>query len=260
MTPFYKFQGTGNDFIMLDGFNLTSLPSSTLIREICNRPMGIGADGLIIIKPALDYDFEMVYYNADGSLATMCGNGARCAVAFCHMLGLLTDDIRFLAGDGPHTAEIIKTDEVTWQVTISMRDTEPPKRYLEGYLVNTGTHHLVTLTENLLDIDVKTEGPKLRNAEIFLPDGVNVNWFSMKPGQLAVRTFEKGVEDETYSCGTGVTASAIVAGILTLDTSWHIDTKGGALRVWYNMLEDKFTDIHLQGPAKLVFIGETNMI
>lgn len=260
MIPFYKFHGTGNDFIMIDGFNMLTLPSSKKIRDACHRHFGIGADGLIIIRPSIDHDFEMVYFNSDGGQATMCGNGARCAVAFAHMIGILSGDISFLAGDGSHTATVEKTGEREWDVNVSIRNVNHPVKSNGSYLINTGTPHLVNLVDNVLDVDIKKDGPTLRHDIRFKPEGVNVNWFSMTPGLIKVRTFEKGVEDETLSCGTGVTACALVAGMLTLDQEWKVETQGGNLRVTFAIKEDKFTDITLGGPADLVFFGETNLL
>lgn len=259
MTPFYKFHGTGNDFIMLDGFTTTPLLTAVKIREACNRHFGIGADGLIIIVPSENHDFEMIYYNSDGSKASMCGNGARCAVAFSQMLGITSGNISFMAGDGPHTATVEKSHEAEWKVEISIPDVKFPVKSEEGYYINTGTHHFVKIVENVDDINVRNEGPLVRNDIRFKPHGVNVNWITITPGKINVRTFEKGVEDETLSCGTGVTASALVAGSLTYDCIWKVETKGGSLEVTFKINDEYYNDIKLKGPAKLVFTGETNI-
>jgi diaminopimelate epimerase len=176
------------------------------------------------------------------------------------MIGILTGNITFIAGDGSHSATVEKTQERQWDVNVSIRDVNHPVKTDCAYLINTGTPHLVNLVDNLLEIDIKTDGPRLRHDIRFMPEGVNVNWFSMTPGLISVRTYEKGVEDETLSCGTGVTACALVAGMLTLDKEWKVETKGGNLRVTFDIKEDKFTDIILGGPADLVFIGETNLL
>ncbi len=222
--------------------------------------MGIGADGLIIVVPHEVYDFEMIYYNSDGSKALMCGNGARCAAAFCQMLGIATGQMSFMAGDGMHYADVQKSQEALWEVEITMNDTEFPYKNDDHYFINTGTEHVVKIVDNLVDIDIMKEGPILRNDLRYKPEGVNVNWISMLPGIVTVRTFEKGVEAETLSCGTGVTASAIVAGMLTYHTNWKVETKGGNLEVRFNINEEHFSDIKLKGPAKLVFTGETAII
>lgn len=261
MIPFYKFHGTGNDFILIDGFNFNPVLSTTKIREACDRHFGIGADGIIIIVPSEVSDFEMIYYNADGSKATMCGNGARCAAAFSLLLEITTTNATFTAGDGVHTATIEKTTESEWDVEVSIRDVESPRKIDENkWYINTGTHHLVCIIDNVDSIDLLHEGPLLRNDIRFKPHGVNVNWVSISPGYIKVRTYEKGVENETLSCGTGVTASALVAGNLTFDTNWKVDTKGGLLNVNFSIEDEIFNNIRLKGPVKLVFTGETNIL
>ena len=259
MTSFYKFHGTGNDFILLDGFSQATRPTTQQIRDACCQHTGIGADGLIIIAPSDHHDFEMIYYNADGSKATMCGNGSRCSVAFYHLLGLAHHTVSFIAGDGEHWATVQKISDDLWNVEVSIRDLPLPVKTGNAYLINTGTPHLVHLVDDVSIIDLNTQGPILRNDKRFQPVGVNVDWFSMKPGMINVRTYEKGVEDETLSCGTGVTACALVAGMLFDNTSWNIDTKGGKLHVSFNKSGDSFYDIKLSGPAKLSFSGKTNI-
>lgn len=260
MTPFFKFHGTGNDFIMIDGFTTTPFLSSHKIREACNRHTGIGADGLIVVAPSEVYDFEMIYYNSDGSKAKMCGNGARCAAALCQMLGIASGRMSFMAGDGLHYAEVTKTHEALWEVEVTMNDVEFPFKKDDVYFINTGTEHVVKIVDNVSGIDLMKESPKIRYDERFKPEGVNVNWISMLPGILTVRTYEKGVEAETLSCGTGVTASAIVAGMLTYDNIWKVETKGGNLEVTFIINDEMFTDVKLKGPAKLVFTGETVLL
>lgn len=260
MTPFYKFHGTGNDFIMIDGFTTTPFLSTVKIKEVCNRRTGIGADGIIVVAPSEVYDFEMIYFNSDGSKAKMCGNGARCAAAFSQMLGIASGHMSFIAGDGLHYADVTKSHEALWEVEITMGDTEYPVKRDDLFFVNTGTEHVVKIIDNVAEIDPAIDGPIIRNDIRFRPEGVNVNWISMLPGIITVRTYEKGVEAETLSCGTGVTASAIVAGMLTYDNTWKVETKGGTLEVSFMISDDLFTDIKLKGPAKLVFTGETPII
>lgn len=257
MTPFYKFHGTGNDFILIDGFTSTPILTSIKIREACDRHFGIGADGLIIIVPSETHDFEMVYYNSDGSKASMCGNGARCAVAFSQMLGIASGNIRFIAGDGPHTATVEKSYEAEWDVEVSITDVNFPVKSEDGYYINTGTHHFVKIVDSVDSVDINTEGPVIRNDIRFKPHGVNVNWATVTPGMINVRTFEKGVESETLSCGTGVTAAALVAGSLTYDCIWKVQTRGGSLEVSFKISDGYYKDIRLKGPAKLIFTGET---
>lgn len=261
MIPFYKFHGTGNDFILIDGFNFNPVLTTNKIREACDRHFGIGADGLIVIIPSEVSDYEMIYYNSDGSKATMCGNGARCAAALSHILEITGSDIKFIAGDGNHTAKVEKTTEAEWDVEISILDVEAPRKIDENkWYINTGTHHLVCIVDNVDTINLMHEGPLLRNDIRFEPHGVNVNWVSISPNFIKVRTYEKGVEGETLSCGTGVTASALVAGNLTFDTQWKVETKGGILNVNFSIEDESFNKIHLKGPVKLVFTGETNIL
>jgi diaminopimelate epimerase len=260
MIPFYKFQGTGNDFILLDGFTTMPVLIPSKIRDACNRNFGIGADGLILVSPSDIFDFEMIFFNPDGTKAPMCGNGARCAVAFAKMLGIASENITFIAGDGVHQATVIKSNEAEWYVEVSIPDVSFPVKYEDGYYINTGTHHFVRIVDSTLKVDVHTEGPKYRNDQRFKPEGVNVNWVSIKPGLMVVRTFEKGVENETLSCGTGVTASALVAGSLTYDPIWKVETKGGKLEVSFKINDEYFSDIMLKGPAKLVFTGESALL
>lgn len=260
MTPFYKFHGTGNDFIMIDGFVTKPVLSAAKIREACDRHFGIGADGLILVVPSDIYDFEMIYYNSDGSKASMCGNGARCAVSFCQMLGIASGHTTFLAGDGVHKAVVEKTIDSTWNVDVSIIDVGFPVRHDDGFYINTGTHHLVKFIDNVNSINISVDGPILRNDPRFAPHGVNVNWVSMKPGILSVRTYEKGVEAETLSCGTGVTASALTAGMLTGITNWKVKTLGGQLEVSFVMDNDYFSDIRLRGPAIMAFSGESKLL
>lgn len=260
MTPFYKFHGTGNDFIMIDGFVSKPLLSAAKIRNACDRHFGIGADGLIIIVPSEMYDFEMIYYNSDGSKASMCGNGARCAVSFSQMLGITSGSVTFLAGDGVHHAVVEKNIDSSWNVEVSIIDVGLPIRHDDLYYINTGTHHLVKFIDNVNSINVSHEGPPLRNDRRFEPHGANVNWVSMKPGILTVRTYEKGVEAETLSCGTGVTASALTAGMLTSIGNWKVNTKGGVLEVSFRLDNACFSDIKLKGPAIMAFSGETTLL
>lgn len=260
MIPFYKFHGTGNDFILLDGFTTMPVLLPSKIREACNRNFGIGADGLILVSPSEIYDFEMIFFNPDGTKAPMCGNGARCAVAFAQMLGIASGDVTFLAGDGPHQAVVRKSSEAEWDVEVSIPDVAFPRKYDDGYYINTGTDHFVKIVDSTLNIDISNEGPMIRNDLRFQPHGVNVNWVSIKPGSMVVRTFEKGVENETLSCGTGVTASALVAGSLTYDQLWKVETKGGKLEVSFEIKDEFFSGIMLKGPAKLVFTGESALL
>ena len=249
---FYKYQGTGNDFVMVDDrhhiFDDQDLP---LVNRICDRRFGVGADGFILIRNHSEYDFEMIYYNADGS-KSMCGNGARCAVAFAKHLGVISEKTRFLAIDGPHTAEI-KNGEVC----LSMSDVIGIAENKEEYFVNTGSPHHIRFVHNLEEYPVVEQGSKIRYSAKYSPKGTNVNFVEkIDEKTIKVRTYERGVEDETLSCGTGVTACALVFGMATEQNSILIKTLGGDLTVKFNTSNaNKFTDITLTGKATQVFKG-----
>ncbi|PKP49870.1 MAG: diaminopimelate epimerase [Bacteroidetes bacterium HGW-Bacteroidetes-11] len=256
MKTFYKFHGTGNDFIMIDGRQwMKSLPPD-LITQLCDRHTGIGADGLIIIKQTEGFDFEMIYFNSDGSLAKMCGNGARCSAAFAYLSGICGTTTTFLAGDGSHNAHISEISQSEWMVDVSINNVEMPA--LSGSMaeINTGTPHLVILTPENSSTDVMADGRKIRFSDEYAKEGININWLSISENQLSVRTYERGVEAETLSCGTGVTASAIFAALHTGKLSWKVITKGGMLWVSMNKTDNVMTNIRLKGSAKMTFKGE----
>jgi diaminopimelate epimerase len=250
---FYKYQGTGNDFVMIDDRDC-HFPEARLdlVQQLCNRKFGIGADGLILIRNRSGYDFEMIYFNADGS-QSMCGNGARCAVSFAKQLGIIGEKANFLAIDGPHTAQI--TDDL---VALGMSDVDQILEYQSDFFVNTGSPHHVRFVEDVWQYPVFEEGAKIRYSETYQPKGTNVNFVTQKEnGLIEVRTYERGVEDETLSCGTGVTACALVFGTQhDLDTV-KIKTPGGCLSVRFKKLEDgRLREITLIGPTKQVFSGK----
>jgi diaminopimelate epimerase len=255
---FYKYQGTGNDFIIIDNrqWILTALTVDK-IKSLCDRRFGIGADGLMLLNPKSGYDFEMKYYNSDGRESTMCGNGGRCMVKFAYHLGIHKDKFHFLAVDGDHIAEL---DGDT--VNLKMKDVAGVKGYDNDYLVNTGSPHYVKMVSDVMDVDVVTKGMEIRYNKDFAKEGVNVNFVEQKKvDEILVRTYERGVEDETLSCGTGVTASALV--FHHNDVGYNdvtVFTKGGKLTVRYNRVDDDtFTDIWLCGPAEKVFEGEAEL-
>ena len=260
MVSFYKFHGTGNDFIMLDGRIKTANLTSKGIATLCHRQFGVGADGLIVVSPKAGFDFEMIYFNSDGSPATMCGNGARCAAAFASMLGIIRNEGKFLAGDGPHSARVEEISNNEWQVEISMRDVAIPDVFGNETEINTGTSHLVKIVPDVSEIDTVSEGRKIRYSEKYAKEGINVDWVSVGESLLNVRTYERGVENETLSCGTGVTACAMVASLVTGKTDWNIKTQGGNLKVRLSKEPSFFTNVTLQGPARFVFKGETDLV
>jgi diaminopimelate epimerase len=251
---FSKYQGTGNDFIMLD--NTSGAHDNLSIADIqllCKRKFGIGADGLILLQTHASLDFEVVYYNADGT-QSFCGNGARCAVAFAHTLGLLkTPHTHFLAIDGPHEAWLCQ-DEVRLKMA-----NVPPILVLEnGYEVQTGSPHFVREDSNHHSSHVVEVGRSIRYNETYCKDGINVNLMSIHENHIQVATYERGVEDETLSCGTGVTAAALVFAQIKRLPSGKVDvqTKGGKLLVEWNTRPDaSFDEVYLTGPAKHVYNG-----
>lgn len=258
MKPFQKFHGTGNDFIMIDGREWGSELTSDKIAQICNRRLGIGADGLIIIKPVVGYDFEMVYYNSDGSSAKMCGNGARCAVSFAFSCGFFAGTASFLAGDGAHTASLKLTSENEWMVEVSIKDVDLPKAVGERTEIDTGTPHLVLLCENPDEVDVLNAGRKIRYSSEYGDTGININWMKIAGDKIRVRTYERGVEAETLSCGTGVTASAVIAAMQTGKTDWVVEANGGTLTVTMTRDGGVMRNIKLKGPAVRVFTGNVS--
>lgn len=256
---FSKYQGAGNDFILID-HRMSPLKNidSSLVAQLCDRRFGIGADGLMFLTSHKGYDFEMVYYNSDGKLGTMCGNGGRCIVAFAKHLGIIDSEAQFLAVDGEHYAKI--TAEGNW-VELQMIDVDTINRDGEAYILNTGSPHYVTSAENLAALDVFKAGKAIRNNETYSANGINVNFVEPKDDHLFVRTFERGVEDETYACGTGVTAVAM-AMAKKENKIGHIQTPikvlGGNIQINFDYDGSKFTNVFLCGPAEKVFEGEVN--
>ncbi|SIQ56208.1 diaminopimelate epimerase [Pontibacter lucknowensis] len=249
---FYKYQGTGNDFVMIDNRKLTfPATDEQLIKSLCNRRTGIGADGLILLQNHDDYDFEMVYYNADGRLGSMCGNGARCTVRFAKQLGVIEDVAYFLAADGEHQATIEREE-----IQLKMTDVVGVERIEDDFYLNTGSPHYVRFVENIDNLDVYAEGRLVRYSPRFNAVGTNVNFVQrLSDNSIYVRTYERGVEDETLSCGTGVTACALIAGLTGMESPVSVKTPGGNLKVAFEQDGMGFRYIYLIGPAKLVFTG-----
>lgn len=253
MTQFFKYQGTGNDFVMIDNREGGFDDSIKNVEFLCHRRFGIGADGLILIEKADGFDFRMRYFNADGKEGSMCGNGGRCAVKFAADLGIFETTTSFIAVDGPHHA-MVENDEVS----LGMIDVEEIIDETNGYFLNTGSPHLVIFQENLDNLDVKTQGAAIRYSDYWLSrGGVNVNFVQIIDNEnLKVRTYERGVEDETFSCGTGVTAAAIASSVKKgLSQKIKIQTLGGKLEVSFEG-EQEFSQILLKGPALFVFKGD----
>ncbi|MGK0639619.1 diaminopimelate epimerase [Schleiferia thermophila] len=251
---FFKYQGTGNDFIIIDNRELTFPKTTELIQNMCHRKFGIGADGLILLENDEEVHFKMVYYNSDGRESTMCGNGGRCVAAFAKFIGIVDKRAVFRAVDGIHSAWII--DDV---VSLELLDTSLPVKKDPGYYIDTGSPHLVIFKNDLDTIDVNLEGRKWRFDNTFENQGgVNVNFCSEPRGNtIYVRTYERGVESETLSCGTGVTAAALVTSYLYgINDSISVNTPGGDLSISFKRNSDKFEKISLTGQAKFVFEGK----
>jgi diaminopimelate epimerase len=249
---FFKYQGTGNDFVMVDN-RKHNFPADDeqLVKNLCDRRMGVGADGLILLQDHSAYDFEMVYYNADGRVGSMCGNGARCAVRFARHLGVIEDVACFLAADGEHQASVERD-----QIHLKMNDVNGVEQIGNDYYLNTGSPHYVRFVDDVQALDVYKEGKSIRYNERFAEVGTNVNFIQqLSEDEFFVRTYERGVEDETLSCGTGVTACALVAGLRGVKGPIKIKTLGGDLEVRFKQEDDSFRHIYLIGPAKQVFTG-----
>ena len=252
---FFKYQGTGNDFIIIDNRNLKfRREDHLLVAKLCDRRFGIGADGLMLLQNATGYDFEMVYYNSDGRESSMCGNGGRCIVEFARSLGLLKEKAVFLATDGAHEATV-----KPGFISLKMNNVSRVEMNADFCFLNTGSPHYVAFVNDVENYDVYGKGKAIRNSERFRAEGTNVNFIEKKYNELFVRTYERGVEAETYSCGTGVTAAALVAALKSVSTTesfCDIRTLGGNLKVKFNRQGDNsFTDIWLEGPATFVFKG-----
>ena len=255
MMNFYKYQGTGNDFVMIDNRE-ENFPKNnkTLIAQLCHRRFGIGADGLILLENDPQYDFRMVYYNSDGRESTMCGNGGRCVVAFAKQLGIIEHKTLFIAVDGEHRATIEGDNYVRLQMK-NVIEVEEHKGYV---FLNTGSPHHVQWVKEVDTVDVKDEGATIRYGELYATQGgSNVNFVCKGENGFKVRTYERGVEDETYSCGTGVTAVAIALYHTkqTENQSITLHTRGGDLQVSFDRVGEGYENIYLSGSAQFVFEG-----
>jgi diaminopimelate epimerase len=256
---FYKYQGTGNDFIILDNrkHEYASLHTDQ-IRRLCDRRFGIGADGLMMLNVKAGFDFEMKYFNADGREGSMCGNGGRCITKFAYHLGIHRVDYKFWAADGEHEAEI----DTDGTVSLKMINVDKVVRKYGDFMLNTGSPHYIKLVSDVMNEDVYKKGRDIRYSKDFEAEGINVNFVEhIGDDEIIVRTYERGVEDETYSCGTGVTAAALV--------SYHnengfneveVKTLGGTLSVEFDRLEDgRYINIWLSGPAEKVYEGKAEV-
>jgi len=250
---FYKYQGTGNDFVIIDNRQNT-FPKNDfkLISQLCDRRLGVGADGLLLLENHSEVDFTMVYFNADGNLGSMCGNGGRCIVHFAEFLNIIKDKTVFEAVDGLHEATI--NDGI---ISLKMNNVSDVDVTLNHVFLDTGSPHHVQLVNELDDFNVEKEGATIRY-ETYGKEGANINFVEeIDKNTFAVRTYERGVEAETLSCGTGVTAVAIALYETDKTTLNDItlNTKGGILKVTFNKTKEGYADVYLTGPAAQVFKG-----
>jgi diaminopimelate epimerase len=256
---FNKYQGTGNDFVIID--NRTGICNDITtqqVKHLCDRHFGVGADGLMLLNHNDNHDFEMKYYNADGHEGSMCGNGGRCLVKFALQCGIRKEHYHFIASDGEHEASI---DDEGW-VTLKMKPVSGITSSGKHFILNTGSPHYVEISNDIMKIDVYHKGRDIRYSKEFEKEGINVNFMQyIDDDTIYVRTYERGVEDETLSCGTGVTASALVAAHNERGfNSINIKTPGGILRVEFDKTgEDQFEEIWLCGPADFVFSGQAQL-
>jgi len=254
---FRKYQGTGNDFVIID--NRDGAYSTLNIEQVaflCNRKLGIGADGLMMLEEAEGFDFRMVYYNADGKEGSMCGNGGRCLVQFAYDLGIRKVKYLFIAVDGPHEALI----DATGLIQLKMKDVSEVYEHETDQILNTGSPHYIRFVENIDETDVYTEGRKIRYNDTYAAEGINVNFVTRKDWGIKIRTYERGVENETLSCGTGATAAAIASSTQHGEQEIPVEVEGGRLAIRFNRTSEKSVDnIWLIGPATFVFEGIINL-
>lgn len=253
---FSKYHGAGNDFIMVDNRNgLVDDISVEQVSALCRRHFGVGADGLIRIENSTNADFKMVYHNADGKIGSMCGNGSRCAVLFAKEIGVEFQSFSFHAADGLHHFEILSAD----RVKVSMKDVREIKRNDEWTFIDTGSPHLIVPVNDLQNVDVYNDGKKIRYSPKFQSEGVNVNFVEAKNDLVEIRTYERGVENETMACGTGCVAAALWSAFENKTTGQHnvnLKAQGGLLNVSFNYNPGSgFTNVFLEGPVMKVFEG-----
>ncbi len=261
LVNFSKFEGTGNDFIVIDARDLpVQLLTKGQVAGLCDRHRGIGSDGLMLLYSHPDYDFRMVYYNSDGGEAEMCGNGARCITLFADMLGIGGDAKRFIGRDGEHAAIVTRRNGSEAMVEVGITDVCGYEYGDGAFFLNTGVPHYVEFVNNVLTADVFDRGREIRYSEKYLPSGgTNVNFVQiLGDGRIKVRTYERGVEGETLACGTGAAASAIATHLYGQKgvCRYEVEVEGGLLEVGFVYTDDNcFRNITLKGPARKVFDG-----
>lgn len=252
---FQKYHGAGNDFIIVDDrVNFFDKENNELIAKLCDRRFGIGADGLMLLEDHGQTDFRMIYFNSDGYEGSLCGNGGRCIVAFANQLGIIGKHTHFIASDGIHEAEVVNPG----YIRLKMADIEEIEIGDNYFFLDTGSPHYVEFTKNLKDKDVINDGRNIRYNKRFSKEGTNVNFVEIESKGLFVRTYERGVEDETFACGTGIVASAISAALKKDSdiTSFPVRALGGDLLVSFERNNQRFQNIWLEGPVEFVYSGD----
>ena len=253
---FYKYQATGNDFVIIDNRELNLTFTAAQIGTICHPKFGVGADGLMLLERHPTLNFHLEYFNRDGS-KSLCGNGCRAAVQFASTLGLVNGKANFTAFDGPHAAEILSNGNIR----LKMADVKETITVDDDYYIHTGSPHYIKFVRDVQNYPVFEEGKKIRYDDQFKPGGVNVNFVELQPDDtIFVRTYERGVENETLSCGTGITAAALAATLKGYNSPITIRTLGGTLSVEFKSRQSgTFQEIYLIGPAKMVFKGQLEL-
>jgi diaminopimelate epimerase len=253
---FYKYQATGNDFVVMDNREGKLSFTKEQIEKICHRKFGVGADGLMLIEKHPSLNFNLEYFNSDGS-QSLCGNGSRAAVHFASQLGLVNGHSTFQAYDGPHSAELLSAGTIR----LKMNDVKEIQSIGDDYFLNTGSPHYIRFVDDIKQYPVVEEGRKIRYSDAFKPGGTNVNFVQLlADNTIYVRTYERGVEDETLSCGTGVTAAALAASLKGYLSPVDIKVIGGDLSVEFKSSQSgTFSEIFLVGPAKMVFEGDLEL-
>jgi diaminopimelate epimerase len=259
---FSKFHGAGNDFVLIDNRERKYDLSEEQIALLCHRRFGIGADGMMLLESSLEYDFKMTYYNSDGCEGSMCGNGGRCITAFADYIGINKTHFLFQAVDGLHQSDIIDKNNASWEVNLQMQNVDIIERNGANFFLDTGSPHHVEFVDEVDQIDVFTKGKSIRNSDLYKPkNGTNVNFVSFDGDIVKLRTYERGVEDETLACGTGATAVAIATALQSEipKSSYKLRALGGDLKVRFERNGEQFSNIWLEGPAVLVYSGIINL-
>jgi len=256
---FTKYHGAGNDFILVDNKKEIYNLKTSQVEKLCDRHFGIGADGLILLQESEKYDFSMRYFNANGIEASLCGNGGRCIVSFARYLRIIEEETKFWAVDGEHTANIISSLNNVDSIRLKMNDVDNGRISGSDYIFYTGSPHFVRIVDSVENIDTVKEGRKIRYNNQFKDEGINVNFISLEKEFIKIRTYERGVENETLACGTGAVASALAASVHNYKSPVKLKAKGGDLTVSFKVKSKRFYNIWLEGPATFVFSGEINI-